>query len=260
MKSLKPRTQKLILFFLFFYFLSSIFHIPRALAVEATSSSKSANLPQSLVDKINELKKEIASKAANLKNEVDKKLSNRIVVGVITQVDLESNKISIQSGNDTKVVAINDYTAFQNDLKKTSKVSIKDFSKDDFIVALGDLDDKNILNAKKLIKTTQPKNKVVILAGQVLSTNNPNFNLLTKDNQNLTVETTANTDIFVNTTEAAFSDIKPKIFLITVGEKTSDKIQSSDFIYISKNLTQIKIEKQNATNSATNSTPAASKK
>src|SRR3989344_1068464 len=157
-----------------FLILYSLFLTPVNAQVVAT---KSASQSASMVQKLDALKKEIASRAAQLKTEVTKKLENKMSLGSIQSIE-SSNKTNYQvivkatKGNQT--VKANEYTFLQNGLSKVKKSNLvfKDLEKDDVIVALGDVDDKQNLNAKKIIRLDKYEPvEVKSIFGQVESVN-----------------------------------------------------------------------------------------
>ena len=84
-----------------FYILHSTFYIPAAFAAESTPSSdplRQSDSEASIKSKLEELKKEIASKAAKLKQEVNQRLQNKAYVGAVKAVSETSITIASQSG------------------------------------------------------------------------------------------------------------------------------------------------------------------
>ncbi|MBI3486330.1 hypothetical protein HY025_05335 [Candidatus Daviesbacteria bacterium] len=226
--------MKKITNFLLFSFI--IYNLAFIIPVYATDASSSSSPSASLIDKINQLKAEIASKASLIKLEINKKLQNKAVVGIIKEKT--DSQVTLTSKNGDRVILVNDYTVYEiqtsiNSHKKSSKTTLADFTKDDYIVGLGDVDDKNNLVAKKIIKLDQPsEDSKKMLWGQVQSVTSSTINLKDKDNQTQTLVVSSSADIFGGSDEANLSDIKPSKFLVGVGILNSNKILKADYIYI----------------------------
>ena len=135
------------------------------LPVYAVDSSPSADIKS----KLEELKREIASKAAVLKQEVNKQLTNKAYIGKIKTKS--SSAITLASKNGPRIVNINQDTEFESQLK-AKKYSQKLISEEDFIVSLGDVDENQVLTAKKFI-LLNPMSQTLIpktyLWGQIVS-------------------------------------------------------------------------------------------
>ncbi len=102
------------LFAFSFSILNSQFSIPTAKAIE---SSPSANVKS----KLEELKKEIASKAAKLKTEVDRKLKNKAYSG---KVKVKSDQsITLAANTGPKIVSVNQDTIYESKQSLPSKDS-----------------------------------------------------------------------------------------------------------------------------------------
>lgn len=112
---------------------------PVAYAAESTPSS-------SIQAKLEELKSSIASKAANLKQEINKKLDNKFFTGIVQTKSV--NALTLLVKNETKNIVTNEDTIFP---KKT-------LDKDMYIAALGEIDDQGFLHAKKIVLL--PKSEV----------------------------------------------------------------------------------------------------
>ncbi len=112
---------------------------PVAYAAESTPSS-------SIQAKLEELKSSIASKAANLKQEINKKLDNKFFTGIVQTKSV--NALTLLVKNETKNIVTNEDTVFP---KKT-------LDKNMYIAALGEIDDQGFLHAKKIVLL--PKSEV----------------------------------------------------------------------------------------------------
>ncbi len=229
-----------------------------AYALDATPSASTVGLSETLKNKINDLKSEIASKAAVLKLEMGKKLQNKAIAGLITEVS--DDRITIKTINGERTILTNTYTVITSSVvspkSKGKNVSspplaVKDLLNGDFISALGDLDDKNNLVAKKIIKSEAPKwvEKIQFEWGQIVSKSDPYINLKNKDGHDLKILTSSNTDYFLGSEEASLLDAKEGKFLI-VRAKPGENIWPADFIYFLPRPGFIHPEKKSASGSA----------
>lgn len=186
-----------------------------------TDSTNSSNIQR----KIEELKKEIASKAAKLKTEINKKLQNKAISGAVDSVDLENNKISLNTTSGITNIETFDFTSFTN--QKTSKktLTIKELKKDDYLVALGDLNDKGILTAKKVIVTEKVDNSgLTILWGQVQSIQGNSIVIKTATEKLATIQVLATALIRSGQdSESLLTDIKPGQVIIATGKQPDSK-------------------------------------
>lgn len=222
----------------------------------AETSSKSA----SLIDKINALKAEVASKAASLKAEVNKKLENKAYVGVVTKIDSTSIILTSSSGN--KNVLINEYTAFQ-DITVTPKKSkpsfqTKDLKVDDTIAALGDVDDKDALVAKKVIKVKKLFEPPATFWGQIHSLASSTVVIQPRDEDKISISTTPQTVFNLGKEDASISDVKINKFLSGVGTKIKDNKTDARYIYLIPSSGYFKPEKIKA--ATTSASPSAKPK
>src|SRR5260221_5990856 len=116
---------------------------PAALAADSTPSAN-------LIQKLNALKQQIASKAAQIKLEVDKRMVNRVLIGQVSTAQDKSFTLTTKDGD--KTILTNEYTVFSGRSGKKAIASTKDLTKDDFVISLGDIDDKGQMLSKKVIK------------------------------------------------------------------------------------------------------------
>ncbi|TSC86874.1 MAG: Uncharacterized protein G01um10147_749 [Microgenomates group bacterium Gr01-1014_7] len=128
--------------------------LPPAYAADSTPSAE-------VKTKLEELKKEIASKAAKLKQEVNKKLKDKAYIGKIKTKS--PTAITLATKNSPKIVNINQDTMFESQLKSKKSPNLKGLIEEDYLAALGDVDETGVLTAKKIILLPQPK------AGQPLA-------------------------------------------------------------------------------------------
>lgn len=221
--------------------LFTIYYLPPT--ISAREASTSASPSASLIEKINSIKAEIASRAASFRLDVDKKIQNKAVAGVVKSISETELEIITKDGERTFL--IDDFTAFESKSKKPATPaggsSLTDIDNEDFIVGLGDLDDKNRLAAKKIIKLAfLPKDRAKFVWGQVKSVNNTTITLEGKDKQKILVTVIAQNSSYTsgNDEEASFSDIKVNKHIIAKGKfndakgENAPKVLQSDFIYI----------------------------
>lgn len=207
--------------------------------VSAADSSPSADIKT----KLDALKKEIASKAAKLKTEVDRKLKDKAYIGKIKSKTDTSLTVSVKSG--TKIVTINQDTVFESDVKG-KKFSQKIMKEEDYIGALGDIDETGVLTAKKIILLPEPPNlPKSYLWGQISSIDKL-VNIKNKDSKNIQASI-----------PASFS-FKLNDFVILVGNKDKNDVFQAEFIYV---LPQgVIIKKKVATPAAQTATKSATTK
>lgn len=216
-----------------------------SLAADATQSSKNTPSSKSLVDKIHELEKSVASRAAILKFDISKKLQNKAYVGLIYQLD--NKRWSIQTESGQKSVTINEYTLYEDHTSKKSKKSIadKDFLLNEAVACLGDVDDNGVLTAKKVIKLKPEavaSSSAQIIWGQIQSISGSGLVLKTWDSQKLLVTTHSNTDFRLGKEEASLFDAKITKFLTGLGIQKDDRFVA-DFIYYIPSVSFIKPDK-----------------
>ncbi len=189
--------------------------------VYAQTASPSA----SLKDKIKALQTEIASRAAQLKQDVNKKLQNKVYVGVVQSKSPTSLVLVTRTGN--KNITINEYTDYVGD----NKITAKTLAENDYVAALGDVDDNEVLIAKRIVRlptTTNTERQVV--AGTIMSFINPNVTLKTHSGQTLE---------------------------LTVDKSVSDKVKLNKAIIAVTTKKIIRFIQPMASSSATTSRPAA---
>lgn len=239
---------------LFLVFFSLIFN-PKSLFLRQAYAQQPSSPSSTLVDKINALKQEIASKAANLKNEVSKKLQNKAYPGFIS--DISDTQIKLGDG---KKVLINEYTQFWNKLtnKKRGALDVKELKVNDYIVALGDVDEKNELKAKLLVKTQAlASDSSKLVWGVIQSVNGGQITLKTKEEKEQIIQTSPSTNFVLGNNEASILDAKKGRILVAKGKMSTDRL-SARFVYFIPSVGFVKPEKKAATSSAT--PPAVPKK
>ena len=190
----------------------------------AVDSSPSAEVQS----KLESLKQEIASKAAKLKQEISTKLQNKAYVGHVKSKTESSINLASISG--PKIVTINQDTVYESNIKK-SKFSAKTLSEEDYIAALGDVDDTGVLTARKVILLEAPKEEQkTIIWGQILNLSN-NIVIKTKQLNNITVDI-GNADFQKGENSIGFNELRINDSLIVVGIINSNDILEANFIYV----------------------------
>lgn len=172
----------------------------------AAESTASASPSASLQTKLRQLQTEIASRAAEFKAEVSGRLQNKAYVGKIKSKTDETLILSIKEND--KTVKINQFTEFIISVKPVSKTkpTIKNLEVENYIVALGDVDETDILTAKKVIKIDPPKEVKQIFFGKILAINE---NIITlKTDQNLAVSTSNQTTFKIGQKDGTLDNLK----------------------------------------------------
>lgn len=240
------KLRKIFIISILFIILHSSF-IFSTHAASPSPTTKESTQSSGLVQKLEELKKEIASKAADIKKEINKKLQNRAYSGVV--IDKIDSQITVQDEKEIKKIKIDEYTTYQDDKStKKKQILLKDIVKDDFIIALGDVDDNNVLSAKKIVKTNPPKlAEKKFLWGQVQSIPAGTINIKTKDGTIMAVSTSGNTQFSVGNEEGSLADVKGGRYVAI----TANGNNVASFVYIITKGAALKIEKKETTPSAT---------
>ena len=188
----------IILLFIFLY------PIPYTLyPTFATDSSPSADIRA----KLEELKKEIASKAAALKQIVDKKLKDKAYIGKVKTKSSTSLTLSTLSG--PKIVSLN----------QDSILPKKKFAEEDYLAALGDVDETGVLTAKKIVLLPDIHSKIY-LWGQIISASGNKATL--KDRTLKSIAVSLPNQAIVKMTD----------FVILTGRKGKNDIFEAEFVYI----------------------------
>ncbi len=205
--NLKFKTFYFLLVFLTFNFL--LFTLP----IYAADSTPSADIKS----KLQELQKEIASKAAKLKQEVNRKLKDKSYVGKIkTKSD---TAITLATKNGPRIVNINQDTEFDSNVKK-KKYSQKLISEEDYVASLGDVDETGVLTAKKVILLPVPESELKTYSwGQIISISDKLVTIKDKNLKSLAV---------------SLPDSTPKIsdFVILTGFLGKNDIFNAEFVYV----------------------------
>lgn len=208
--------------------------------IHAADSTPSADVKA----KLEELKKEIASKAAKLKQEVNRKLQNKAYIGKVKT--RSSQTLTLATDKGPKIVNINQDTVFESKVKG-KKFSQKLLAEEDFLVALGDVDETAVLTAKKLILlpsiNVEPKTS---LWGQIVAISDKLTTIKGKDLKNIAA------------TFSNLSAIKVNDFVLLTGKIGKNEIFNGEFVYVIPQGGILRT--RNATPSAKIATPSANPK
>lgn len=227
-----------------------IIHSPFIVPASAAESSSSTALQQ----KVEQIKREIASKAAQMKQEVSSQIQNRAFVGQIQSI--QGKTVTVLTARGLRTVKTDEYTLFQQGAKKN--LTLKDIARNDYIAALGEVDETDVMTAKRIVEIGKPDiPKLSAFWGQVQSIRGGEITLLRNDNRTIRVATGPETSLRLGSDDASLADVRTGRFLITVGSPLDKDSTNSRFIYLLNPNGQFKIERP-ATSSATPS--AAPKK
>lgn len=219
----KRLVKKRIAFSLLLFLFLQLYAIPYTLyPTHAAESTPSANVKS----KLEELKKEIASKAAKYKETISKKLKNRAYAGTIKSKSQSS--LTLASGKGPRIVNINQDTRFESKIKPKAKISLKTLDQEDYLAALGDIDETGVLTAIKIIllparpaggPTTNYQLKTY-LWGQVVSISDKLVTVKLKDAKNLSVSLPKGPKVKLND------------YLILSGSLGNNEIYEARFLHI----------------------------
>lgn len=209
--------------------------------VHAADSSPSADIKA----KLEELKKEIASKAAKLKQIVDRKLKDKAYLGKIKSKS--DTTLTLAADSSTKLISINQDTVFETKIKSKTKFSQKSLQEEDFIAGLGDTDEVGVLTAKKIILLTAPDQPKDYLWGQVIGISDKLITIKDSRSKNIAVS------------PSSISGVKLNDFVILTGNKDKNDIFKAGFVYVIPQGGIIKSKKV-ATASAQTASPSSKPK
>lgn len=186
--------------------------IPSVLAAEATPSAD-------IKIKLDELKKEIASKAAKLKQEVNRKLKDKAYVGKVKTKSLTSLTLATKSG--PKIVSLNQDTVYESRVKGRKNFSQKTILEEDYVASLGDIDETAVLTARKVILLPTPSdNTKIFLWGQIISISDKLVTLKDRNLKNVAVSLPSS------------SNVKLNDFVILTGKYNKNEIFNAEFVYV----------------------------
>lgn len=192
-----------------------VIFITPAYAAESTPSAD-------IKSKLEELKKEIASKAAVLKAEVNRKLQDKAYVGTIE--GKTQNSATLATRNGAKIVSINQDSVFESKIKTRKSLTLKTLSTKDYIAALGDIDETGVLTAKKIILLPEKKLPAkTYLWGQVISISDK---LITLKDRDLKTHAVSLSSLKTS------PNLKKNDFVIAVGSFTKNDIFEASFVHV----------------------------
>lgn len=243
-------------------FLSFILIFPPVFAADSTSAAKPASPSGTMMEKINKLKEEIASRAANIRLEVSRKLQNKAIFGVIENID--GDRITVSQSGQSKTIVTTEYSEVLSTVKNSAKlvkIKFKDLENGEYISALGDIDDKNSLNAKRIIKSTAvASDSARLMWGKVESVSGSIIKLKDHDNQTQTIQTDFKTQYFLGGEESALSDVKANKVVVARIIESKERLYYSGYIYIVPQSQADKPEKKASPSAQISATPSASPK
>ncbi|MBI4035947.1 hypothetical protein HY383_03275 [Candidatus Daviesbacteria bacterium] len=195
-----------------FYILHFTFYISSASALDSTPSAD-------IRAKLEELKKEIASKAAKLKQEVNRKLRDKAYTGTVKSASETTLTLAASSG--PKVININQDTLFENETKSKKKfTSWESISQEDYLAALGDIDETGVLTAKKIILLPPTIESKTFLWGKIVSISDELVTLKSKDSKNIAASL------------PDLSEVKLNDFVILTGAFNKNELFETEFVYV----------------------------
>lgn len=187
-----------------------------AQTVYAAESSPSADI----ASKLKAFQKEAASKAAQLKDLISKRLQNKAFVGTLESQSGNSLTLAAKSG--PKIISLSEDTLFESNTKSKQKFSRKNLASGDYITALGDIDETGVLAAKKIIllPTTNSEKPKAYLWGQIISVSEDLATLRDKNFKNVAASLPES------------SKFKLNDFVILTGSFDKNNIFSAQFVYV----------------------------
>lgn len=235
------------------YGLSLIFFVLTVHALPSTIYAAESSPSANVREKLEELKKEIASKAAKLKQEVSQKLQNKAYIGTVkTKAD---SSITLATATGPKIVSINQDTIYESNKKTKAKFSLKTLAEEDYVATLGDADDGGVLTAKKIILLSSTPNQKKYFWGQINSISGRQLTLKDKEFKSFTVLVDTEAEIFEGKTSTNLADLKTNDFIILTGVLNKENVIEAEFVYIIPQGGILKPKKL-ATPSAKISTPS----
>lgn len=211
--------------------------------VQAADSTPSADIKA----KLEQLKAEIASKAAKLKAEINNKLQNKAYIGKLQ--NKADTTLTLASNTGSKMVTVNQDTVFENMSKTRTKLSLKTLQEQDYLVALGDIDESGVLTAKKVILLSEAPTQKKVFWGQVVSVSDNLLTIKTSDFKNIAISITPKTDLLKNP--------KQNDFVIITGILGKNEIIQASFVHILTQAAYIIPKYKLSTPSAIQSSPSA---
>lgn len=194
----------------------TIYHLPYTIyPVFAADSTPSADIQT----KLKQLETEIASKAANLKQQLNKKLENKAYVGTLKTHSATSLTLASSSG--PKLVNLNQDTDFKSNIKSKKAFSADTLADEMYIAALGDIDETQVLTARQIVLLTKPSGAhKSFLWGKVASIDGRLATLLDRTSKTMAISNSSDTDIRVGD------------FIIATGKMGENDIFEAGFVFV----------------------------
>lgn len=239
----KREKRIIILAVLSFFFLFAI----HSSLFPTHSFAQTASPSGSLIQKLDELKRDIASKAAEIKNEVTKKVQDKAIVGKILKI--EDTKMVIQGLNSNKIISFDEFTEVIGSNDK--KIKITTLEADDNIAALGDFDDKNNLAAKRIIyQAASATVSGELVWGQIQKSQGQTIVVKDKSGLPQTILTNTQTVFALGNNEATIADSKVEKFMVARGTRLKDGSLRARFVYFIPSAGFVKPSAKTSTSSA----------
>lgn len=182
--------------------------VSSAYATNSIPSADPNTIGTDIKTKLKELQKEIASKAAKLKQEISNKLTDKAYVGKVQTKGAFS--ITLASNGGPKIVSLNQDTILPK----------KKIAQEDYLAALGDVDETGVLTAKKVVLLPPATEQKTFLWGQIISVSEKLATLKDKDFKNVAVSLSISSKVRLND------------FVILTGRKGKNDIFESEFVYV----------------------------
>lgn len=215
--------KKVLVFCSIIFVLSITYHLE-----PGTSFAQTASPSGSLIQKLDELKKDIASKAAEIKNEINKKVQDKAIIGTILKV--EDNKMTVQALNSVKTVIFDEFTEVIGLGNK--KIKVTTLEAGDNVASLGDFDDKNNLAAKRIVfLQNYATSSGELVWGQIQKSQGQTINVKDKAGNIEIITTSSQTFFVLGNQEATIADAKPEKFMIARGTRLKDGSLRARFVY-----------------------------
>lgn len=195
-------------YILILFLILDVILIPTVFAQESTSSA-------SIQDKLKALQSEIASRAAAMKNEVTKKLLNKAYIGTIKNKDAQSLTVDMRAN--AGKINISEFTEYiVKSISYDGDAGLKKLNISDPIAALGDVDDKGVLTAKRVLKLNKPVAFKKVIHGIVTGIAKDSATVKTVYGDQFTINFDKNTDYKIGNSDGGFDDIKVNRWIIAV--------------------------------------------
>lgn len=212
-------------------FLSLILSILLYLGLNPANSladTKSASASASILGKLQELKTEISSKAAILETQISQKLQNRTYVGTIKS--LKNNSWSLNSLSGQQQVRVNQDTTFLANGKQATQSA---FTTGDFVAALGDVDDNEVLTATQVVKLN-PSDQLErqVISGQISQVNTNSVQIVPENKKTLTITIDDLTTYQIPAGEVKVDNLAVNNKVMAVIEKSKDGNWLARLIFI----------------------------